>query len=120
HSQLTTSPILTTSTILTFFLTPQPTTEIYTLSLHDVLPICVRGALGTIRSPGTPVLPRRAAARARGTARSPARRTRNRSRQAIRSEEHTSELQSRGDLVCRLLHEKKKDEKGCFMFGGIR
>src|SRR6266508_6876590 len=71
-----------------FFFNDTATTEIYTLSLHDALPIC-----GRPREPGT------RARRARGCRR-PAR--------CCRSEEHTSELQSRGHLVCRLLLEKKK------------
>src|SRR5438094_7640086 len=70
-----------------FFFHDPPTTEIYTLSLHDALPI----------SRGDPC---RAAARR--AARTGARRT------PARSEEHTSELQSPYDLVCRLLLEKKK------------
>src|SRR2546430_11553093 len=70
-----------------FFFNDTATTEIYTLSLHDALPIC--------RS-----WPRR------WTAWCPRRR---RSRSA-RSEEHTSELQSQSNLVCRLLLEKKKQE----------
>src|SRR5215475_16032917 len=69
-----------------FFFNDTATTEIYTLSLHDALPIFSSSSGG--RS-----YPRRAAC-------SP---TRTR-----RSEEHTSELQSREKLVCRLLLEKKK------------
>src|SRR6185295_20324508 len=65
------------------------TTEIYTLSLHDALPIFRDGG---------------AAAAARAHARP---RVRRRSRTQRRSEEHTSELQSRQYLVCRLLLEKK-------------
>src|SRR6266496_6765021 len=66
-----------------FFFNDTATTEIYTLSLHDALPIAWTSAwpAGT----GSP---------------SPA--------TSPRSEEHTSELQSRRDLVCRLLLEKKK------------
>src|SRR5699024_12096599 len=89
-----------------FFSTDPPPTDIYTLSLHDALPICflktitlssIEKAACTITScfatycvySNTPFdvirkLP------------------------SIRSEEHTSELQSRFDLVCRLLLEKKK------------
>src|SRR3712207_8354509 len=96
------------------------TTENYTLSLHDALPICASGA--TIRSPIQQLqqLPRRPPAVAD--------RVLLRGRQlghraavvvvhgheggvvaeAPRSEEHTSELQSRQYLVCRLLLEKKK------------
>src|SRR5438132_6473669 len=75
-----------------FFFNATPTTEIYTLSLHDALPISLQ--------------PRR-------------RRRHDRQRHGFRlrplalfpdprSEEHTSELQSHSDLVCRLLLEKKK------------
>src|SRR2546428_12759775 len=74
-----------------FFFNDTATTEIYTLSLHDALPI-LGGALFKLRNPFAPwnvaVQPR-----ADGPQ---------------RSEEHTSELQSRSDLVCRLLLEKKK------------
>src|SRR5215203_7554688 len=67
-----------------FFFNDTATTEIYTLSLHDALPI----------SPG------RRHRRRRREGRRPGR--------PGRSEEHTSELQSRQYLVCRLLLEKKK------------
>src|SRR5699024_12786121 len=79
-----------------FFYNVPATTVISTLSLHDALPICEefehlacnardRGAAGDGRQRcGTPV--------------------------SGRSEEHTSELQSRFDLVCRLLLEKKKQD----------
>src|SRR2546425_6497160 len=80
--------MLTLSTSFFFFFNDTATTEIYTLSLHDALPIC--------RHP-------RAHAQA-------LRRTRHRPHQdrVARSEEHTSELQSLAYLVCRLLLEKKK------------
>src|SRR2546429_3643935 len=77
-----------------FFFNDTATTEIYTLSLHDALPICFDhcpyflpyGVYWTLSyNSETPAL-------GRG-----------------RSEEHTSELQSRLHLVCRLLLEKKKD-----------
>src|SRR5438445_2323169 len=89
-----------------FFFNDTATTEIYTLSLHDALPISVRGypaadAAGwppsgepggrwgrrRYNSEGIPPFPRSGGGR---------------------SEEHTSELQSRQYLVCRLLLEKKK------------
>src|SRR2546422_11254536 len=77
-----------------FFFNDTATTEIYTLSLHDALPIW---QIFTRES-------RRAAAcRPPG----PARRSGAACRRG-RSEEHTSELQSRLHLVCRLLLEKKK------------
>src|SRR5438105_12808860 len=75
-----------------FFFNHTATTEIYTLSLHDALPIypafesrmiSSRSAFESLSPPKTKVPVRR-------------------------SEEHTSELQSRVDLVCRLLLEKKK------------
>src|SRR2546421_10752607 len=83
-----------------FFFNDTATTEIYTLSLHDALPIS----------------PRRWRAARTGGARSRraygAQRERETRRGATRrSEEHTSELQSRSDLVCRLLLEKKKKRK---------
>src|SRR5439155_19575569 len=106
-----------------FFFHDTSPTEIYTLSLHDALPIWNRGS----RQRGDLGFPaRRAGARPAGRA---SRRTRpegvrarrpavgrrirgDRARPAgglaPRSEEHTSELQSRGHLVCRLLLEKKK------------
>src|SRR5207249_12261614 len=92
-----------------FFFNAPPPTEIYTLSLHDALPICNARLLprtslakkrllrATIRRRGSPG---RAAGFPGTRQRLPA--------SAARSEEHTSELQSRFDLVCRLLLEKKK------------
>src|SRR2546429_6961561 len=79
-----------------FFFNDTATTEIYTLSLHDALPIC--------RIAGRP--DHQDGVRARGLDRG-RRRGRHRPVRA-RSEEHTSELQSRLHLVCRLLLEKKK------------
>src|SRR5262245_63840517 len=83
-----------------FFLTAPATTEIYTLSLHDALPICagVHAVGGEVRD----VLLRRGV---------PVRQddpVRVRRGLRLRSEEHTSELQSLRHLVCRLLLEKKK------------
>src|SRR5476649_505610 len=72
-----------------FFFNDTATTEIYTLSLHDALPICRRRAPGANRRHHRPC-------------------HRPRHRGARRSEDHTSELQSHSDLVCRLLLEKKK------------
>src|SRR5260370_22069832 len=73
---------------LFFFFNDTATTEIYTLSLHDALPICASvlmrclALMGDAPIAGTPG--------------------------PLRSEEHTSELQSHLNLVCRLLLEKKK------------
>src|SRR5438105_9527189 len=95
-----------------FFFNDPATTEIYTLSLHDALPIFQRdgGARGPQgadrhrpRSPGF-----RLGRQPEPRDRSDARRLRC---GGGRSEEHTSELQSRVDLVCRLLLEKKKKKK---------
>src|SRR2546427_9347715 len=96
---------------LFFFFNDTATTEIYTLSLHDALPISFGGgplvagvALEVVRTIADPAFladVRRKAewlgahlARPLGL--------------ATRSEEHTSELQSQSNLVCRLLLEKKK------------
>src|SRR3712207_8199542 len=83
-----------------FFFNDTATTEIYTLSLHDALPIscrrCSRASGRSWRGGSGPWSPGRSCRR-----RAPAEDDR-------RSEEHTSELQSRQYLVCRLLLEKKK------------
>src|SRR2546427_8671808 len=75
-----------------FFFNDTATTEIYTLSLHDALPIFAvtvsRGAVGERHRTLEGIQYRR--------------------RADLRSEEHTSELQSQSNLVCRLLLEKKK------------
>src|SRR5690554_7793254 len=75
-----------------FFFNDTATTEIYTLSLHDALPIYgnEQGKTKTIPLSNMSVRPQDI---------------------VTRSEEHTSELQSRPHLVCRLLLEKKKHQK---------
>src|SRR2546422_4370590 len=89
-----------------FFFNDTATTEIYTLSLHDALPICDQRALGfRAPVPGARRLLHPVGARYR-LSRHAAGVDRRR-----RSEEHTSELQSRLHLVCRLLLEKKKKKK---------
>src|SRR2546427_13073144 len=74
-----------------FFFNDTATTEIYTLSLHDALPIWApptcRRIAACYPSPKVPTVWR------------------------SRSEEHTSELQSQSNLVCRLLLEKKKKQR---------
>src|SRR5256885_3848002 len=97
-----------------FFFNDTATTEIYTLSLHDALPISARpGAAHPRGADGA----RTALARRRrvgdGARRPPFRRRLPHAPSGIRdrahrSEEHTSELQSPCNLVCRLLLEKKK------------
>src|SRR2546422_8119341 len=79
------------TSLLFFFFNDTAPTEIYTLPLHDAFPIS--------RPPRRPA--------ARGAALQPSAAARLRE---PRSEEHTSELQSRLHLVCRLLLEKKKKE----------
>src|SRR2546427_4021998 len=96
-----------------FFFNDTATTEIYTLSLHDALPIfqsgnssfildiafisLLVGAVGIITTLYTTVNER-----IKGS---------NNSNSTYRSEEHTSELQSQSNLVCRLLLEKKNYQK---------
>src|SRR5206468_8980227 len=84
-----------------FFFNDPPTTEIYTLSLHDALPICLVTGLGLSAEQQKKLDPILADTRQQMVA----------LRDLPRSEEHTSELQSRSDLVCRLLLEKKKKKK---------
>src|SRR5438093_2590087 len=81
---------------LPVFFNDTPTTEIYTLSLHDALPIsAARGPdQGNHHAGEEPNAPQRLPGRWR--------------KRQTRSEEHTSELQSLTNLVCRLLLEKKK------------
>src|SRR6266540_7022787 len=77
-----------------FFFNDTATTEIYTLSLHDALPIPACGPPSSLSPLNvTTSAPLTTASRTVGSP---------------RSEEHTSELQSHHDLVCRLLLEKKK------------
>src|SRR2546430_3272523 len=91
-----------------FFFNDTATTEIYTLSLHDALPICqvvqlAGGHADAVRADHrdgvhSDPLAGRLAVQVHG-------------QQVDRSEEHTSELQSQSNLVCRLLLEKKKKNK---------
>src|SRR5204863_10004572 len=84
-----------------FFFNDPATTEIYTLSLHDALPIYLR-----VREH-----PQHRRAESRGDFDPFLDVLHARLAHRLRSEEHTSELQSRRDLVCRLLLEKKKKKK---------
>src|SRR2546430_12327855 len=84
-----------------FFFNDTATTEIYTLSLHDALPILCSGQscasrTGSVRGRLALAVTDRAYNLAY--------------RRSQRSEEHTSELQSQSNLVCRLLLEKKKKQ----------
>src|SRR5256885_11884233 len=87
-----------------FFFNDTATTEIYTLSLHDALPISAPSGWSS-SAITTPVSSPAAAPAAGRSAPSP---TPPSTRRPPRSEEHTSELQSPCSLVCRLLLEKKK------------
>src|SRR3712207_7332816 len=90
-----------------FFFNDTATTEIYTLSLHDALPISQRRP----ERAGQPESHRAGLAVDDDGGR-PRRRQQRRGRVRVgRSEEHTSELQSRQYLVCRLLLEKKKQNQ---------
>src|SRR2546430_17616835 len=86
-----------------FFFNDTATTEIYTLSLHDALPISVETGRTFFTLPSAvftflpPSLAKPGTSAAAGDGK--------------RSEEHTSELQSQSNLVCRLLLEKKKKNK---------
>src|SRR5439155_24596520 len=86
---------LVTSTLLSFSFNNNSTTEIYTLSLHDALPIYLPGKDFPTIGALAPEMPEGFI----------------KFFNIDRSEEHTSEFQSRGHLVCRLLLEKKKGKK---------
>src|SRR3712207_7291558 len=97
-----------------FFFNDTAPTEIYTLSLPAALPISPAAAPRALARRGARAIGRRRGARAAGTRRAGPGRGCRRARGARehpRSEEHTSELQSRQYLVCRLLLEKKKDDR---------
>src|SRR2546426_10655260 len=95
---------MNTCNILTFFfLSDTATTEIYSLPLHDALPIC-RGAVPARRRPRPPApLWRGGGGVGAGDAGGPGRAVR-----AKRSEEHTAEIQAPCNVVCRLLLVKKQ------------
>src|SRR5437660_2206769 len=97
--------MLIISTSFFFFFTDPATTEIYTLSLHDALPISPEKS--------APIKRRRVSEIVSPFRMCPCTLSKYRSQlfPRSRSEEHTSELQSRGHLVCRLLLEKKKKKK---------
>src|SRR5690349_24163044 len=95
-----------------FFSTATATTDIYTLSLHDALPI------SRFMSSPCPAMPTTRVPKSSGTIKDLIirRKTLESTLRSVaahppRSEEHTSELQSRRDLVCRLLLEKKNKTK---------
>src|SRR5688572_32926633 len=94
----------TSSSVQSFFFRATASSEIYTLSLHDALPICIREGravrVGRIVGAGV---------RDRNVVEDVGRRSADILNN--RSEEHTSELQSQSNLVCRLLLEKKKTSR---------
>src|SRR5256885_4476189 len=92
-----------------FFFNDPATTEIYTLSLHDALPICHFRAAP--HPPGH--LQQQLPAPVLGF-------TSKRGKLLLRSEEHTSELQSPCNLVCRLLLEKKITLRPAAFFFRVR
>src|SRR5204863_4305248 len=108
--------------LLSLFFNHTPTSQIYTLSLHDALPIstsrkkeglCSNGACSSLGwpsgwYPSRPRLTSPCPSRPLGASSTGPRSGTRASGTQRRSEEHTSELQSRRDLVCRLLLEKKK------------
>src|SRR5256885_7141960 len=94
-----------------FFFNDTATTEIYTLSLHDALPI-LTGWGPAAGFPATP-LTGNAAIFSPNNNIVPQSLYGSRDNDVVRSEEHTSELQSPCNLVCRLLLEKKKKYQSC-------
>src|SRR5438552_11603372 len=85
-----------------FFFNDAAPTEIYTLSLHDALPIYFKAHRVDIEAPRSRQIRGSKGQMVESTS---------------RSEEHTSELQSPDQLVCRLLLEKKKIAHACFYLG---
>src|SRR2546430_10155563 len=90
-------------TTIFFFFNDTATTEIYTLSLHDALPISPQQALTLLNDPTFVEAARVFAAKLLSSKRE----SDDARLDLARSEEHTSELQSQSNLVCRLLLEKK-------------
>src|SRR5436305_10351933 len=100
--------------MLAYFFNDAMTTKIYTLSLHDALPIYISGPqVDTIRNVSRADGIRGRSKLSDSPSINPAHACRALSIRRGRSEEHTSELQSRPHLVCRLLLEKKKNILFC-------
>src|SRR5205085_9033403 len=94
-----------------FFFTATPPPEIYTLSLHDALPISgliAGGSLGAFQIVNLAHMAYQVNRLRTRVALPDHERPVNIRYKHLRSEEHTSELQSQSNLVCRLLLEKKK------------
>src|SRR5207247_7842742 len=99
--------------LLMFYCQHPESTAIYTLSLHDALPICTEVELFGNRTTATLGMWSEQKVAVAAVVTALKRQISKKSgaeyaRLTLRSEEHTSELQSRVDLVCRLLLEKKK------------
>src|SRR5687768_18245478 len=91
------------------FLQDTSTTNIYTLSLHDALPIYL--SFNELDQPTIDALPAGQLVERQVTNAGVDGEVELTEKISLRSEEHTSELQSRLHLVCRLLLEKKKEEE---------
>src|SRR5690349_3944782 len=102
--------ILTLTLLFIFFFNDPAPTDIYTLSLHDALPISPSAVSSGPPSTSTSACrsPTSVAIKAAKCSAGQRRARLYQPAPGWRSEEHTSELQSRRDLVCRLLLEKKK------------
>src|SRR5258705_8281072 len=112
-------PLFPYSTLFLFFFNDTATTEIYTLSLHDALPISTRSSASRRRArrrwwcvrrmlPGTM---RRTHQDRKSTRLNSSHLGISYAVFCLKKKEHTSELQSLRHLVCRLLLEKKKNER---------
>src|SRR2546425_7059356 len=96
--------------LIFFFFNDTATTEIYTLSLHDALPIShSTAAVFTPAARPDTMSWRESPTKTVSVGFTPSSATAFRTGSGCRSEEHTSELQSLAYLVCRLLLEKKKN-----------
>src|SRR5690554_7047020 len=98
-------------TVSHFFFTATAPTEIYTLSLHDALPIFRMVADQELVAARYDFAPQTVAFVDQEYTKGEKKQGNDECGDRIRSEEHTSELQSRPHLVCRLLLEKKKNKK---------
>src|SRR5204862_552609 len=99
--------VIDSSVFFFFSFNQTSTTEIYTLSLHDALPILAGVENQGLAFSGFP-LDQRENCGIKAIDFDMEEKKKTMHRNQLRSEEHTSELQSRRDLVCRLLLEKKK------------
>src|SRR5690554_7428995 len=94
-----------------FFFNTTATTEIYTLSLHDALPILVQAVMLAVDEKEQVMTPTRMSLAYEYQ--TGVHTAEENPFASLRSEEHTSELQSRPHLVCRLLLEKKNTSASC-------